>query len=201
MGRPRAFDEDAVLETAMRVFWEKGYEGTSMSDLVTATGLLKGSLYAAFGDKRSLYRRALAHYDRTLVAAGVAILRGSGSAYERIERFLQSPIDAVARKNDRRGCFLCNAAIDQAVTDPEIGQEVNASINRLEQALHRVLAEGRMGSNGVTDRARARHLLAVYLGLRVLARAGQPIETLNDVKQSALATAFACFCLNAWRGN
>lgn len=73
--------------------------------------------------------------------------------------------------------------------DPKTEQEVNASIDRLEQALERVLAEAPTRPNGATDRERARHLLAVYLGLRVLARAGQPIEALDDVKRSALVLA------------
>ena len=63
MARPREFDEDRVKEALTRVFWEKGYEATTMQDLVDATGLLKGSLYGAFGDKQALYMIALAHYD------------------------------------------------------------------------------------------------------------------------------------------
>ena len=67
MGRPREFDEDEALAKIMDVFWEKGFEGTSMSDLETATGLRKGSLYAAFGDKRAMYRKSVELYGRTAI--------------------------------------------------------------------------------------------------------------------------------------
>ena len=69
MGRPREFDTDAALERIMSVFWAKGFEGASMADLVHATGLKKGSLYAAFGDKRAMYHQSLALYDRPHIDA------------------------------------------------------------------------------------------------------------------------------------
>ncbi len=71
MARPRQFDEQQVIESLMKVFWEKGYEASSMQDLVAASGLLKGSLYGAFGDKQTLYLMALRHYDRTRIQAGI----------------------------------------------------------------------------------------------------------------------------------
>ena len=76
LGRPREFDEDEALAKIMNVFWAKGFEGASMSDLVSATGLRKGSLYAAFGDKRAIYRKALALYDRTAIDRAVRLLAG-----------------------------------------------------------------------------------------------------------------------------
>ena len=80
MARPREFDEIDVIENLMNVFWDKGYEAASMQDLVAATGLLKGSLYGAFGDKQSLYLTALKQYDRTRIQAGIDMLNGEGSA-------------------------------------------------------------------------------------------------------------------------
>src|SRR5918995_3102443 len=104
MGRPREFDEDKALAKIMDVFWEKGFEGTSMSDLETATGLRKGSLYAAFGDKRAMYRKSVALYGRTATDESVAVLTGVDAPERRIGKFLQAPIDAVAVGKYRSCC-------------------------------------------------------------------------------------------------
>ena len=94
MARPREFDEERVKEALMKIFWQKGYEATSMQDLVDATGLLKGSLYGAFGDKQALYMIALAHYDHTRMQAGIDMLNGEGSAREKITRLFDAVIEA-----------------------------------------------------------------------------------------------------------
>jgi AcrR family transcriptional regulator len=169
----------------MDVFWEKGFEGTSMSDLETATGLRKGSLYAAFGDKRAMYRKSVALYDRTAIDDSVAVLTGGDAPERRIGKFLQAPIDAVAVAKDRRGCFLCNASIDQAAVDPETQRTVTGSFERLAGKLEKVLSE--LGTtNNSRRRAAAQHLLSVYFGLRVLAKAGQPVRMLKAAREAAL---------------
>ena len=185
MGRPREFDEDKALAKIMGVFWEKGFEGTSMSDLETATGLRKGSLYAAFGDKRAMYRKSVALYGRTAIDESVAVLTGVDAPERRIGKFLQAPIDAVAVANDRRGCFLCNASIDQAAVDPETQRSVTGSFERLGGVLEKVLWE--LGTiDNSRRRAVAQHLLSVYFGLRVLAKAGQPVRMLKAAREAAL---------------
>ena len=185
MGRPREFDEDKALAKIMDVFWEKGFEGTSMSDLETATGLRKGSLYAAFGDKRAMYRKSVALYGRTAIDESVAVLTGVDAPERRIGKFLQAPIDAAAVGNDRRGCFLCNASIDQAAVDPETQRSVTGSFERLGGVLEKVLWELGTADNS-RRRAAAQHLLSVYFGLRVLAKAGQPVRMLKAAREAAL---------------
>jgi TetR/AcrR family transcriptional regulator, transcriptional repressor for nem operon len=185
MGRPREFDEDEALARIMDIFWEKGFEGTSMSDLETATGLRKGSLYAAFGDKRAMYLKALALYGRTAVDETVRVLTGIDTPERRIGKFLQAPIDAVAVENDRRGCFLCNASIDQAAVDTETQSLVNGSLERLGRVLDKTLSELGTKDNS-RRRADAQHLLSVYFGLRVLAQAGQPVRMLKAAREAAL---------------
>jgi AcrR family transcriptional regulator len=169
----------------MDVFWEKGFEGTSMSDLETATGLRKGSLYAAFGDKRAMYRKSVELYGRTAIDESVAVLTGVDAPERRIGKFLQAPIYAVAVANDRRGCFLCNATIDQAAVDPETQRSVMESFERLGGVLEKVLWE--LGTiDNSRRRAVAQHLLSVYFGLRVLAKAGQPVRMLKAAREAAL---------------
>jgi TetR/AcrR family transcriptional regulator, transcriptional repressor for nem operon len=184
-GRPREFDASEALARILDVFWAKGFEGSSMSDLETATGLRKGSLYAAFGDKRAMYWKALELYDRTAIDGSVRLLTGVDPPERRIGKFLQGAIDAVAVANDRRGCFLCNASVDQAAVDPQTQHVVNAGLGRLGRALENTLAEvGTTDSN--RRRATAQHLLTVYFGLRVLAKAGQPVRMLKAGKEAAL---------------
>ena len=187
MGRPREFDTDDALSKIMDVFWAKGFEGSSMSDLEAATGLRKGSLYAAFGDKRSMYLKALALYDKTAIDAGVEVLSGAGPAEQRISTFLQLAIDAVTILKDRRGCFLCNASVDQAIFDPATEQAVKSSLKRLARALeHALSALDAGGAGGRKRQAEAHHLLSVYFGLRVLAKGGYSESALRQAKQVAL---------------
>jgi len=192
MGRPREFDEDVALGAIMGVFWAKGFEGTSMSDLVGATGLKKGSLYAAFGNKRAMYHKALALYDRTTIDATVQGLKGSGTPRSRIDRFLGAAVERSSRASGERGCFVCNASIDQAPSDTGTARLVQASLARLEAVLAEVLSELGAGTGGPSltpaeARLRARHLMLVYFGLRVLAKAGAAAAVLQDAKRAALA--------------
>lgn len=187
MGRPRAFDTDAALDAIMQVFWAKGFDGTSLQELVGATGLNKGSLYAAFGDKRAMYAQALALYDRTQIEGSVRDLTAGGPALKRIDRFLQNAIDDASA----RGCFVCNASIDHAASDPRARQLVRASLDRLEAALTDAVASlrAKTGDGPASDgdaMTTARHLMTVYFGLRVLARAGAAPRALEDAKDMAL---------------
>ena len=197
MGRPREFDAEEALAAIMEVFWIKGFEGASLSDLVSATGLKKGSLYAAFGDKRAMYGKALALYDRTRIAATVKALSGAGAPLARIDSFLQAAVGEGARrsaaKSDPRGCFVCNAAIDQAPVDGDAERQVQASLARMEAALEAALAEqgAETGVPASALRRQARHLMSVYFGLRVLAKAGAAPEVLKDAKDTALGSLVA----------
>ncbi|MGI9433656.1 MAG: TetR/AcrR family transcriptional regulator [Geminicoccaceae bacterium] len=191
-GRPREFDEEAALQDILDVFWAKGFEGTSLSDLVAGTGLRKGSLYAAFGDKRAMYRKALALYDRTVIDGAASMLTTIGSPEHGLDLFLQSAIDTAAKQSDRRGCFLCNATVDQAAADPETERAVKASIARLSQALEALLCRLPVTSIDSGQRkAQVQHLLAVYFGLSVMAKAGYPDDALKQAKETALQTVLA----------
>ena len=182
LGRPRKFDEAKALDSIMNVFWEKGFEGTSLSDLMEATGLQKGSLYGAFGDKRAMYLKALDCYSDRWTNSLIDKLTGQGEPLPRVARFLQSAVDGVVGHNAARGCFMCNAAIDQAGIVPNARHLVQASLKRLEAALADVVAE----LTGDSAPQQASQLLSVYFGLRVLAKGGANAAILSNAKQSAL---------------
>jgi TetR/AcrR family transcriptional repressor of nem operon len=190
MARPREFDIDEALDRAMGVFWAKGYEGASLHDLLSAMQIARGSLYKAFHDKRSIYLAALDHYDYTVVQENVAALRdvkgGDGAA--RIRRFLQSAPESIAAEPERRGCFMCNAAIDQAPLDPAIRAKVQAMMRRLEQAIAVALKDSGAARSWSSKRRNqaARQILTSYMGLTVLAKSGYPAAALSPVITSTL---------------
>ncbi|MEL6265272.1 MAG: TetR/AcrR family transcriptional regulator [Pseudomonadota bacterium] len=182
-GRPRGFDMDAVLDIITGLFWERGYEAVSLADIMAATGLRKGSLYAAYGDKRAMYLKALARYEAAHVARTVALLRGPGPARVRLEAFLAAPIEAAYEGDDRRGCFLCNASADLAAADEEAASLVRQGFARLQRALAATLAELAPGDDPTP---RAAQLLVSYAGLQVMARIGMPRAMLAAARDLAL---------------
>src|SRR5580704_13875517 len=116
MGRPREFDTDAALEKAMRLFWAKGYEGTSVGDLTETLGISRPSLYAAFGDKQALFRAALERYAAG-PAGSVAVALGKHTAREVAEHLLRGAADLQASTRNPGGCLTVNGGIacgDQA---------------------------------------------------------------------------------------
>ena len=173
MARPRSFDAEDALARIKDVFWRLGYDGASMQDIEAATGLKKQSLYRLFGDKRGMYLRALEQYEAQELAAGLSLLAEPGSARARVARLLYGMIDAAIRGGDRRGCFICSAAEDQAQRDPETRTRVNAMIERLRGGFEAALAaEGPCADDRALRSRTAAELLAGYFGLRVLIRSG-----------------------------
>ena len=178
MARTRSFDEDAALAAIGDVFWRKGYEGASYADLMAASGLGKGSLYAAWGDKAALYHAALKRYAAAELAL-LADLLTSLAPSQALAALLDYPIQAVESGEDRRGCFLCNAAIDMAQMDDEVRSLVDAAfadaIGAIDQVAERAGAPGAGG-----------HLFAVFLGLRVMARSGASVIAMKAARDHAL---------------
>ena len=189
MARPREFEEDAVLDAAMECFWNRGYEATSMRDLVEKTGITGASLYNAFGDKRALYERALDRYVE-------------GSVADRMKRCEQLPpreaiaafFDEIVKRSladqDRKGCMLVNAALDVAPHDPEFQRVVAEVLTRIEVFFRHCAKRGqKQGTINASLPAEelARHLLGVLLGIRVLARVRPDRAVLEGVVGPAIA--------------
>lgn len=193
MSRPREFDIDEALDRAMDVFWAKGYEGASLGDLLDAMSIARGSLYKAFKDKHAIYLAALDRYDRTEVERAVAGLRdgSAGDGAARVHRFLDGARSAVLERGDRRGCFLCNAAVDRAPTDAEARGRVLAMVRRHEEAVATALKESRVARGWRASRraAAAVALVNAYMGLRVLAKAGYSPEELASIIATTLRGA------------
>ncbi len=184
MARPRQFDETQVIENLMKVFWEKGYEATSMQDLVAASGLLKGSLYGAFGDKRAIYMASLRHYDRTRIQAGIDMLGGDGSPRQKIARLFDNVIESTKRGLFAGGCLLCNASLEMAATDREVKSEVKTTIRRLKVAIMEALLP--RVANEDQAASLAAFIVSAYFGSRVLAKGGAPAAMIGDTRDHCL---------------
>jgi TetR/AcrR family transcriptional repressor of nem operon len=170
MARPRSFDPDEALDLARDVFWQKGFQGTSLDDITAATGLNKPSLYAAFGDKNALFLKVLERYHAHLVAHAEKVISQGPSARDAIHRWLSAFIPRCSGVKGSRGCLSVNTSADGA-TDPEVRKRTEAFNRKLEQLLrNRLRADRAQFSDGFNPDAAAHTIIAVYLGLMVLAK-------------------------------
>lgn len=177
----RQHDRIEFIDRAMHAFWAKGYEGTSMADLVAATGVNRGSIYAGFSGKRDVFIAALAHYDdihrrRFLdrLSAGRDPLEAIRAAFRAAAGIDGTAEDgAEAAPPPAAGCLLVNTAIELAPHDAEVAALVAASLAEVERFFRdRLDAAAAEGSRPAGDDGAAAALLALFLGLRVLARSG-----------------------------
>ncbi len=190
MARPKEFERDVVLDRAMKVFWSKGYEATSVQHLVDRMGIQRGSLYATFGDKRSLFFAAIDRYDSLVTSKLLATLEeGSGKAA--IRRFFELKVEVSVEPGRPRGCLVTNSAAELASRDRGTNTRVGAALKKIEAGFHRAVVRAQKA--GEIDRARNARALARYLtssaqGLSVMAKAFPDRAVLRDIVKVILAT-------------
>ena len=190
MPRPREFDENSVLDVAIGCFWSRGYEATSVRDLAAEMGLAGPSLYNAFGDKRTLFRRALERYMDQSARARIADVESRLAPKEAVRAFLLGIVERSLDDRGRRGCFLVNSALDVAPHDTQVGEEIAARLGEVEAFFRRAIAAAQADGSVPPERDAddvARLLLGAMLGIRVLARAKPERMLLEGVARPALA--------------
>jgi TetR/AcrR family transcriptional repressor of nem operon len=189
-GRPRAYDADAALAQAMSAFWRFGYSATSLDQLSDATDMNRPSLYAAFGDKRALYREAIEHYLTNVSAARLNRLERPGSAKAAIHGYFEELVAFTLGEGRRLGCLLTNTAVELAPHDEAMGGRLRASFAKVEDAFARAIrrgqAEGEIPAQK-DPRALARFLLNAVQGLRVTGRVAPRKAALHDIVTVTLA--------------
>ncbi len=192
IGRPLQFDPDQALDTAMRLFWRKGYESTSLQDLLSATGLSKSSFYQTFKSKNRLFQRAIQNYRNRLTDDLRARLRQAGSGRAFIENLFRDVADETRGPDSRRGCLLMNTANEFAQTDADIARLVSHSLDRIiaifEEAIRQAQREGAIGKDKAA-RNLAIYLLSNMSGLKNMVKAGadrETVERIVDITLSAL---------------
>lgn len=189
MGRPREFNEAAVLDAATACFWKDGYETTSVRDLAASMRITGASLYNAFGDKRSLYLRALDNYLASSVhdrIARLAVLPPLAA----VHAFFDEIIERSTADPDHRGCMLVNAALEVAPRDEAVRAIVARELSAIEAFFRRCIAAGQEDGSirkGQPAGETATMLLSVLVGSRVLARVRPDRTLLEAAVQTALA--------------
>ncbi len=189
MTRTKQFEPDEVLDRAIHVFWDKGYEATSMQDLVEAMEINRFSLYATFGGKHDLYLAACDRYRETVVPSVLDGLENGDTGLASIRSYLDHLI--TGNDESRRGCMLVNAAVELAIHDDDVGAHVGAMIKRIENAFYAALQRARRAGEVVPNvnlRDHARLLAVVAHGLLVNMKGGMTLEQARKVVRTALAT-------------
>jgi len=190
MGRPREFDLDQALENALHVFWEKGYEGASMADLTEAMGITKPSLYAAFGNKEELFRKALDSYvDGPAGYAKLALQQPNARSV--VEHLLYGEVDAVTDPGCPAGCLSINAALTGGDAAESIKKELMAhrvqGEDDLRRRFERARAEGDLPATADAT-ALARYIATITQGIAVQAVGGTTRADLKKIVEMVLTT-------------
>ncbi|HET8845271.1 MAG TPA: TetR/AcrR family transcriptional regulator, partial [Ktedonobacteraceae bacterium] len=173
MAGKKTFQPEQALKKAMDLFWEKGYEGSSIEDLLQCTGLGRGSLYDTFGDKHALYLAALDRYCEANRASLLALRTQEGSLQEILANFFQGYIDGLMADPARRGCFLVNASIELAPSDSEVASRVQAAYRDYEETFYLLLIKAQAAGElawTCDPHQFARFLLGTLVSIRALAR-------------------------------
>lgn len=177
-GRPRGFDRDGAVATAMRLFWRHGYEGVSIGDLTAAIGVAAPSLYAAFGSKAGLYQEALGLYQSSLGAFDAACLDRAPTLKDGVRQLLEGAIAAVTRPGQERGCMISSGIVACHPDNAALGQDMARRRDAMREALAAALdrwVDARQAA------ALARHLAAVLQGISIQARDGATPQDLHDI--------------------
>jgi AcrR family transcriptional regulator len=188
MARPREFDEDEVLKAALRLFWEKGYEGTSLDDLMAAMRLTKSSLYKAFGSKEALFWRVVERYQRDFLDFRHAAL-AEPTPRRIAERLLDGIVDLHSGKVNPVGCLELNTALAGSNDAESIRQELIRGRElfrlKLRDRFKETAARAPLPSGMTSDDA-ASFIISLIQGLAVQAKAGASRETARRVARAAL---------------
>jgi len=180
VARPKEFAEDDVLDRALQLFWERGYEGTSVEALVQQTGVQRASLYATFGSKHDLFVATLRRYfERQFLLNSNDGLAAIAGLLERV---------ACDAAGQCRGCYVVNSGMEMAETDPAVAQMMAAAVAGMESAIAEALKVGQARGE-VAQRPllpMARMVVSAVLGLRVLARAKAGSEVAAGVVAGTL---------------
>jgi len=191
-GRPRGFDVEAAVERAMGVFWSRGYHATALPDLLRATRLSRGSLYAAFGDKHSLFLRALDRYIADAVTRMDIEFDPRKAPVDGLRAYLAGYVDRTSGANGRRGCLLVATAMELAGQDAEVDRRIagffKAMETRVAAALSRAKAAGQL-AEGVEPASAARILVCFVEGLRVVGKTA-PARMTSQATADALLDRF-----------
>lgn len=190
MARSKDFDEAEVLSKAVCIFWHKGYNGTSMQDLVDGLGISRSSLYDTFGDKHALYIKALDSYQKMGGNQMCNIINNTASAKEAIKKLLELTMRDLLNDEQRKGCFMVNAEIELASLDAEVKNVICRNEQQFENAVLRAIKKGQDSGeirNPQDSLALARFIMNAVRGMQVSAKATADKAFFNDIIKTTLS--------------
>ena len=190
-GRPRTFDPDVALRQALDLFWERGYEGTSLNDLAQAMGIASASIYACFGSKENLFHQVMALYGRTSGEPPRRALRERPTARAAIHEMLRATADEITRPDTPHGCMLILAAPTGAVENHAVREFLadrrRDMLSTIKDRLARGVTDGDLTTPPASLGAIARYYTTVVQGLSIQARDGADRAELEAVISCAMA--------------
>ncbi|WP_409345913.1 TetR/AcrR family transcriptional regulator [Paenibacillus sp. MBLB4367] len=187
MARSKEFEESAVLDKAMRLFWQQGYEKTSMTDLVEHMGIHRRSLYDTFGDKHQLFLKAMDRFDNKISASLEGGVKRSKTAAEALQFIFELMIEG--EEDSPPGCLMVNSAVELAARDADVDTKSTEAFATAEQLLKDIIAWGQRDGQFTTDYEAgelAEYLHNAWVGLRVMARTSVAKEKLYRIAQVSI---------------
>ncbi len=191
MGRSKEFDENMVLQKAMELFWEQGYEKTSMSDLIEHMGIHRKSLYDTFGDKRELYLKAIESYGKYSTEKFRSGISHAATAKQAIQNVFDYIIEG--NQDERLGCFFVNAATEMAPCNKDVDEIVNQAFIQTEQWLTDIIHKGQQSGEISSDHDAqiwAEFLHNALIGIRVLVRTSTDKDKIYRIKDMFFSLLF-----------
>ena len=190
MARTKDFDEDEVLKKAVDLFWLKGYNATSMQDLVDGLGISRSSLYDTYGDKHTLFIKALESYQTASSGQMCGIVNSNKPAKETIRKLLEMIAGELVNDKTNKGCFMVNAEVEVAPHDTEVSEMICNSDQQVEDAFYAVIKKGQETGeikNPQDARALARFTFNTVKGIRVTAKSTNDKAVFEDIIEMALS--------------
>lgn len=190
MARTKDFDENEVLGKAINIFWHKGYNGTSMQDLVDGLGISRSSLYDTYGDKHTLFIKALERYQHDGSAKVCAIINSGAPAKETLKTLLEWITGELLGDQKQKGCFMVNAEVEVAPHDEEVSRMVCQNDQQVEDAFYKIIKNGQENGeivNRQDARALARFTFNTVKGIRVTAKSTCDKAVFDDIIGLAIA--------------
>jgi TetR/AcrR family transcriptional repressor of nem operon len=189
MGRPQEFNEENIIDKALYIFWQKGFQAASTRDLIEATGISNGSFFNSFGDKKKLYFRCLQKYDAVYIMALENLLKKPIPFKEKIKQVLHQATRKSPGKESYQGCFLFNTSIDQGIDDADILNLAKDMNERIENAFVSAV-EMAKENNDINPHIKsipfAQYLFNIVTGLRALLLNSPPKSAINNIINSTL---------------
>jgi TetR/AcrR family transcriptional repressor of nem operon len=189
MARPREFETTEALGKAMDVFWSKGYEATTLCDLLDAMDLSKSSFYDTFGSKHEVFLDSIVHYKKTMTSQITGVASLEQPARKLIESLFDRAVSRITEEGGQRGCFLNNCSVEVALHDPQAAKLIDGGIGLVEDTFFALVERGQREGDIASDkeaRALARFLTSSLNGLMVIAKTNPDPEGLADIARQSM---------------